>query len=115
MQSEKGRVLPIRYDDLQALRATWMPFILSGAVFVPDIDDGFLGERIFLLLLLPGARQRIAVDGRVVWVNPPGAVARRGIGVQLRETDGAAKTAIENCLQAAPADDVAQPLFLEQL
>ena len=105
MQATKGRVLPIVIDDFVTLRAMWMPFILSGAIFVPDVEDGCLGERIFLLLLLPGANERIPVSGQVVWVNPAAGAARNGIGLRLQEADAAAKSAIENCLANLPAAD----------
>jgi len=106
-----GRVLPLRIGDVDTLRAMWMPFILSGAVFVPGIEDGKLGEAVFLLMLLPGANERIAASGEVVWVNPPGAAMQAGIGVRLRENDRSAFAAIEDCLADSP-DDSDAALFL---
>ncbi len=106
-----GRVLPLRIGDVGTLQAMWMPFILSGAVFVPGIEDGELGEPVFLLMLLPGANERIAASGEVVWVNPPGAAVQAGIGVRLREDDRRAFAAIENCLADSPGDGDAA-LFL---
>ena len=105
--STEGRVLPLRIGDVDTLRAMWMPFILSGAVFVPGIKDGRLGEPVFLLMLLPGsddAHERVAASGEVVWVNPPGAAMQAGIGVRLRENDRAAVAAIEDCLADPPGD-----------
>ncbi len=113
MQIVKGRVLPLLIDNSEMLRAIWMPFILSGAVFVPDVDDACLGELIFLLLLLPGATERIPVSGQVVWVNPAGTAARRGIGVRLQDVDGAAKSAIEKCLENLPAAE-GRELFMQE-
>lgn len=103
MQASKGRVLPLLIDNHVTLHAMWMPFILSGAIFVPDVEDGYLGERIFLLLWLPGANERIAVAGQVIWVSPSAAASRQGIGVRLQEPDGAARSAIEGCLAQFPA------------
>ncbi len=103
MRTAQGRVLPLAIDDLETLRAIWMPFILAGAIFVPDVEDACLGERVFLLLLLPGAKERIPVGGRVVWINPGGTAARQGVGVRLQESDGVARSAIEQCLENLPA------------
>lgn len=113
MQVVKGRVLPLVIDNSEALRAIWMPFILSGAVFVPDVEDACLGEPIFLLLLLPGATERISACGQVVWVNPAGTAARQGIGVRLQDTGGAARTAIEKCLAELPAAE-GRELFIQE-
>ena len=113
MQITKGRVLPLIIDDCASLSATWMPFILSGAIFVPDVEDACLGEPIFLLILLPGANERIAAGGRVVWINPAGTAARRGIGVRLQDLDNAAKSSIEQCLAKLPAVE-GRELYLEE-
>ena len=108
----EGRVLPLQIGDTDTLRAMWMPFMLSGAIFVPGVEDGSLGEQVFLLVLLPGADERIAASGEVVWVNPAGAALRPGIGVRLREDDRHARKAIENCLADCPEDDAAA-LYLQ--
>lgn len=113
MQILKGRVLPLVIDDSEALRAIWMPFILSGAIFVPDVEDACLGEPIFLLLLLPGASERIPAGGQVVWVNPAGTAARQGVGVRLQDKDGAARSAIEQCLANLPATE-GRELFIQE-
>lgn len=113
MQIVKGRVLPLVIDNPETLRTIWMPFILSGAVFVPDVEGACLGEAIFLLLLLPGANERISASGQVVWVNPAGTAARQGIGVRLQDADGAARSAIEQCLANLPAAE-GRELFIQE-
>lgn len=103
MQTSNGRILSLLIDDHATLWAMWMPFILSGAIFVPDVEEGFLGEEIFLLLRLPGATDRISVAGQVIWVNPSVTASRQGIGVRFGQSDGGARTAIENCLEELPS------------
>ena len=103
MQTAQGRVLPLIIDDFETLRSIWMPFILSGAIFVPDVENAGLGERIFLLLLLPGRQERISTGGQVVWINPAGGAARQGVGVRLLSRT-ATRTSIEQCLEQSPAD-----------
>ncbi len=104
MRQQQGRVLPLHIDSPDSLQAMWMPFILSGGLFIPGAEAGELREKIFLLLLLPGMEERIAVGGEVVWINPAGTVSGAplpGIGVRLLENDGAARKAIEHCLTGA--------------
>ena len=112
MQTAQGRVLPLIIDDFETLRSIWMPFILSGAIFVPDVENAGLGERIFLLLLLPGRQERISTGGQVVWINPAGGAARQGVGVRLQDPEGATRTSIEQCLEQSPADG-GQDLFIQ--
>ena len=112
MQTAQGRVLPLIIDDIETLRSIWMPFILSGAIFVPDVENAGLGERIFLLLLLPGRQERISTGGQVVWINPAGGAARPGVGVRLQDPESAARTTIEQCLEQSPADG-GQDLFIQ--
>ena len=101
-QEAGGRVLPLAIDSPGTLQAMWMPFVLSGALFLPDVTDAELEQKFFLLLSLPGVQERIAVSGQVVWINPAATVMRQGIGVRLLESDGAARTAIGNCLKDVP-------------
>ena len=112
MTQTGGRVLPLQIEDLHTLQSMWMPFILSGALFVPGIEDGRLGEGIFLLLLLPGIQERIAISGEVAWVNPAGGALRCGIGVRLQQNEGGARSVIETRLAQCnePADS---PLYLQ--
>ena len=114
MTQTRGRVLPLQIEDLHTLQAMWMPWILSGALFVPGIEDGSLGEGVFLLLLLPGMQERVAISGEVAWVNPAGGALGCGIGVRLQQNgqnEGSARSVIENCLAECdePADS---PLYL---
>jgi len=114
MNHSKGRILPVAIEDRAALRGVWMPFILSGAVFVPDVEDALLGEQILLLLSLPDRHDRLAASGQVVWLSPRGAATRQGIGIRLRENGASMKSAIENCLAASPEphERQGQELFL---
>ena len=61
-----------------------------------------IAEEVFMLLSLMDDPQRIAVQGKVVWVTPEGVQGNRtqGIGVQFThdETGAAARATIERIL-----------------
>ena len=71
----------------------------GGGIFIPTPRQYQLGEEVFMLLSLMDDPNKIAVQGKVVWITPEGVQGNRtqGIGVQFTqdETGGNAKTTIE--------------------
>jgi len=95
-------VLSLNIREKAALYAAYMPFLAGGGIFVPTTRAYHLGEEVFMLLSLMDDPQRIAVQGKVVWVTPDGVQGNRtqGIGVQFSRdaTGAAARAAIEKIL-----------------
>src|ERR1044072_201673 len=79
-----------------------MPFLRGGGIFIPTSRQYALGEEVFMLLSLMDDPNRIAVQGKVVWITPEGVQGNRtqGIGVQFTqdETGSNAKSTIEKIL-----------------
>ena len=78
-------VLSLNIREKAALYAAYMPFLKGGGIFIPTNRAYQLGEEVFMLLSLMDDPQRIAVQGRVVWITPEGVQGNRtqGIGVQF--------------------------------
>ncbi len=95
-------VLSLNIREKAALYAAYMPFLKGGGIFIPTNRSYQLGEEVFMLLSLMDDPQRIAVQGKVVWVTPEGVQGNRtqGIGVQFTndETGAAARAQIEKIL-----------------
>ena len=95
-------VLSLNIREKAALYAAYMPFLKGGGIFIPTSRSYALGEEVFMLLSLMDDPQRIAVQGRVVWITPEGVQGNRtqGIGVQFTQDDtgAAARAAIEKIL-----------------
>ena len=95
-------VLSLNISSKSALYAAYMPFLKGGGIFIPTSRSYALGEEVFMLLSLMEDPNRIAVQGKVVWITPDGVQGSRtqGIGVQftLDETGAAARAAIEKVL-----------------
>src|SRR5947209_772619 len=95
-------VLSLNIRERAALYAAYMPFLKGGGIFIPTARSYSLGEEVFMLLSLMDDPNRIAVQGKVVWVTPEGVQGNRtqGIGVQFTQDDtgASAKATIEKIL-----------------
>jgi type IV pilus assembly protein PilZ len=95
-------VLSLNIREKAALYAAYMPFLKGGGIFIPTSRSYTLGEEVFMLLSLMDDPNRIAVQGKVVWITPEGVQGSRtqGIGVQftLDETGSQARATIEKIL-----------------
>lgn len=95
-------VLSLNIREKAALYAAYMPFLKGGGIFIPTSREYRLGEEVFMLLSLMDDPNRIAVQGKVVWITPQGVQGNRtqGIGVQFTQDDtgGAARATIEKIL-----------------
>ena len=95
-------VLSLNIREKAALYAAYMPFLKGGGIFIPTSRQYALGEEVFMLLSLMDDPNRLAVQGKVVWITPEGVQGNRtqGIGVQFTndETGAAAQKKIEGIL-----------------
>src|SRR5271169_553556 len=95
-------VLSLNIREKAALYAAYMPFLKGGGIFIPTNRPYQLGEEVFMLLSLMDDPQRIAVQGKVVWITPDGVQGNRtqGIGVQFTNDDigASARAQIEQVL-----------------
>jgi len=95
-------VLSLNIREKAALYAAYMPFLKGGGIFIPTSRMYVLGEEVFMLLSLMDEPNRLAVQGKVVWITPEGGQGNRtqGIGVQFTQDDtgAAARATIEKIL-----------------
>ena len=95
-------VLSLNIRERAALYAAYMPFLKGGGIFIPTSRTYQLGDEVFMLLSLMDDPNRIAVQGKVVWLTPDGVQGNRtqGIGVQFTqdETGESARALIEKAL-----------------
>jgi Tfp pilus assembly protein PilZ len=64
-----------------ALYAAYMPFLRGGGIFIPTSRPYALGEEVFMLLSLMDDPNKIAVQGKVVWITPEGVQGNRTQGI----------------------------------
>ncbi|MCS6997113.1 MAG: PilZ domain-containing protein [Casimicrobiaceae bacterium] len=100
--SSRSGVLSLHIRERTALYAAYIPWVEGGGIFVPTTKSYKLGDEVFMLITLMDDPNRLAVQGKVIWITPPGIQGARaqGIGVQFSrdETGLAAKNRIEGVL-----------------
>lgn len=78
-------VINYEIKDPIELNLSYMPFIEGGALFVPSFENYTLGDRVLLDLLLPGRKENLRIEGKVVWITPQNALHHvlPGIGIKF--------------------------------
>ena len=76
-QLARPGVLSLNIRERAALYAAYMPFLRGGGIFIPTSRPYTLGEEVFMLLSLMDDPNRIAVQGKVVWITPEGVQGNR--------------------------------------
>ena len=85
----------LRFESEKAVAAASMPFLKNGGLFIPGPAVQSLGEKVFLLVSLPGASRKQAATATVAWLFPEGG-AKTGIGVSLDKNGSSLKSSLEN-------------------
>lgn len=96
-------ILSLSIKDKAALYNAYMPFIRQGGIFVPTNRRYFIGDEVFLLLILPDSSERLPVAGKVVWVTPTGAQGNRAAGIGVQFADTAEGEAVKNKIETTLA------------
>jgi type IV pilus assembly protein PilZ len=67
------------------LNLSYMPFINDGGLFIPTFQTYTMGDTIFVDLLLPGKKDSLRIEGKIIWITPPNALHHvlPGIGIQF--------------------------------
>lgn len=98
-------VLSLAIKERSALYAAYMPFLTCGGIFVPTARSYSLGDEVFLLLTLLDDPQKVAVQGKVVWITPAAGNTNRsqGVGIEFADSDAGkhARDRIETLLAGA--------------
>ncbi|MCK5718658.1 MAG: PilZ domain-containing protein [Thiomargarita sp.] len=97
----KRNMLTLNISSLDILYNSYLPFLKQGGLFIKTEKNYKLGDEVFLLLTLIDPGEKRPVAGKVVWINPKGALGGRpaGIGVHFSEQDkGAMREKIDKLL-----------------
>lgn len=96
-------ILTYTINDPLELNLSYMPFINDGGLFIPSMQTYMLGDRILVDLALPGKKDLLRIEGKVIWITPRNALHHvlPGIGIQFTGTNAkTTKTLIESHLSA---------------
>ncbi|MES2217519.1 MAG: PilZ domain-containing protein [Pseudomonadota bacterium] len=96
-----NKVLLYSIKDPVELNLSYMPFLVNGGLFIPSFEPYTLGDEIVVELQLPGKKDSLKIEGKIVWITPSNALHHvlSGIGIQFIGPNAANnKTAIESQL-----------------
>ncbi|HLD84371.1 MAG TPA: PilZ domain-containing protein [Coxiellaceae bacterium] len=88
-QQTAGKTFTVTFQNLQALKNAYMPYVRDGAIFVATKDVFHLEDYVTLTLTLPDNHQAFTFTGEVIWITPSSAQTQpAGIGVQCAGAEG---------------------------
>lgn len=96
-------------NERRELYKCYMPFIKGGGLYIPfneqlTADKVFLTQRIFILFSMLDEKRKIAINGKVVWINKNGV--NKGYGISLG--DAAPMKALRQTIEANILEFVAK-------
>jgi type IV pilus assembly protein PilZ len=94
-------VLSYVISDPIELNLSYMPFILNGGLFVPTYDQYALNDKVQVNLQLPGKKEALMIEGKVVWITSKNALHHvlAGVGIQFTGANASTvKGQLENLL-----------------
>ncbi|MDO5768426.1 MAG: pilus assembly protein PilZ [Psychrobacter sp.] len=65
----RGGIITCNIENVDTLYASYLPFVVNGAMFIPSDRPQKLGDEVFVAVTLPGSSERMPLNGKVVWVN----------------------------------------------
>lgn len=82
-------VLEYKITDPFELNLSYMPFVNNGGLFIPSTESFSLGALVTVILELPGKKEKLKIEGRVVWITPKNALHHvlPGVGIQFVGSD----------------------------
>ncbi len=83
------KILTYIIKDPLELNLSYMPFIKEGGLFIPTQDSFRLDDRVLVDLQLPGKKDNLRIEGKVIWITPRNALHHvlPGIGIQFTAND----------------------------
>lgn len=86
-----GEIKILKYiiRDPIELNLSYMPFITDGGLFIPTDQYFSLNEKVIIELQLPGKKDSMKIEGKVIWITPKNALHHvlPGIGIQFTGKD----------------------------
>ena len=98
-------ILTLNLKTVDSLHAAYMPFVDSGALFVPTSRQYELGDQVFVVVDLLDEPDRLPFTGTVVWISPANAQSGKpqGIGLRFNERDSPVRRKIESHMTSESA------------
>lgn len=93
-------ILQYNIKDPIELNLSYMPFINHGGLFIPSDKTFSLGDSVVVELSLPGKKDPLRIEGKVIWITPKNALHHvlPGVGIQIIDAN---EPAIRNQIESS--------------
>lgn len=92
MSTEEKKITH-RFENSNALKNAFMPFVRDSGIFIPTEEVFHLGDVVNVSVTLPEGEQTFTFSGEVIWITPKSIHETNhdpGIGVQCNSDEGEA-------------------------
>lgn len=102
-----GAMIQVNISDVNNLRASYMPFVTGGGLFIPSKQAVKLGQELLAIISLPDSTQKFPITGKVIWISPKIKVNKyQGFSIQLSGEKGAGfRGEVERILALHPSEE----------
>ena len=85
----QSEILVYVINEPAELNLSYMPFINNGGLFIPTDQNYALGDKLNIDLQLPGKKEMIRIEGKIVWITSKNALYHvlPGVGIQFIGTN----------------------------
>ncbi len=85
MVVDQNATLSYVIKEALEINLSYMPFVRDGGLFIPTSQVFPLGTPMIVDLQLPGKKDSMKIEGKVVWVTPKNALHHvlAGVGIQF--------------------------------
>jgi type IV pilus assembly protein PilZ len=85
-------LVPLRFKSTNQLYKSFMPWLKNGGLFVPTSKRFEMGQKVLMMVVLPGMIDKFPTAGAVAWVCPKDATGHNkpGVGVEFLDEEGVA-------------------------
>src|SRR4029077_20401938 len=85
MNGIDSAILKYIINDPIELNLSYIPFLNHGGLFIPTEQAYLLWDRVVVDLQLPGKKDNLRIEGKVVWITPKNALHHvlPGIGIEF--------------------------------
>lgn len=100
METQANTLTYVIKETLE-LNLSYMPFVREGGLFVPTPLSYPLGAEVIVDLQLPGRKDSLKIQGKVIWLTPKNALHHvlAGVGIQfIGQHSKAVRAEIESML-----------------
>ncbi len=83
-------IVPLRFTSTNQLYKSFMPWLKNGGLFVPTSKRFEMGQKVLMMVILPGTTDKSPAAGVVAWACPKDVTGHNkpGVGIEFTDEEG---------------------------